>query len=171
MDHLTFAQLLGNYGEFVGAIAVVLTLGYLAVQIRQNTQATSAASEIETGRMWTEFLARFAESEDLAEIWDKGHTKEDELSPPEKRRFIWICAEYFSTVENLYRQRNLNFVSHETWSQHEAATAGMLGNPLVARWWVDGVTPFSPSFRATIDRARSELGDDAVWHYTPLAEL
>ena len=26
MDHQTFAQLLGNYGEFVGAIAVVATL-------------------------------------------------------------------------------------------------------------------------------------------------
>ena len=38
MDHQAFAQLLGNYGEFIGAIAVVLTLGYLAVQIRQNTQ-------------------------------------------------------------------------------------------------------------------------------------
>jgi len=38
MDHLTFAQLLGNYGEFVGAIAVVATLAYLAVQIRQNSQ-------------------------------------------------------------------------------------------------------------------------------------
>jgi len=27
MDHKSFAQLLGNYGEFVGAIAVVVTLG------------------------------------------------------------------------------------------------------------------------------------------------
>ena len=26
MDHQAFAQLLGNYGEFVGAIAVVATL-------------------------------------------------------------------------------------------------------------------------------------------------
>ena len=42
MDHLTFAQLLGNYGEFVGAIAVVGTLAYLARQIKQNTQATRA---------------------------------------------------------------------------------------------------------------------------------
>ena len=33
MDHQAFAQLLGNYGEFVGAIAVVVTLGYLAAQI------------------------------------------------------------------------------------------------------------------------------------------
>jgi len=39
MDHQEFAQLLGNYGEFVGAIAVVATLGYLALQIRQNTMA------------------------------------------------------------------------------------------------------------------------------------
>ena len=33
------AQLLGNFGEFVGAIAVVVTLGYLAIQIRQNTRS------------------------------------------------------------------------------------------------------------------------------------
>ena len=30
------AQLLGNLGEFAGAIAIVVTLGYLAAQIRQN---------------------------------------------------------------------------------------------------------------------------------------
>ena len=39
MDHQAFAQLLGNYGEFIGAIAVVATLVYLALQIRQNTRA------------------------------------------------------------------------------------------------------------------------------------
>ena len=36
MDHQTFAQLLGNYGEFVGAIAVVATLVYLARQVRDS---------------------------------------------------------------------------------------------------------------------------------------
>ena len=41
MDHQQFAQLLGNYGEFVGAIAVVVTLGYLAIQIKQNREAES----------------------------------------------------------------------------------------------------------------------------------
>jgi hypothetical protein len=38
MDHQAFAQLLGNYGEFVGAVAVVVTLAYLAIQIRQNSE-------------------------------------------------------------------------------------------------------------------------------------
>lgn len=43
MDHQAAAQLLGNYGEFVGAIAVVATLFYLAHQIR--TSARMAAIE------------------------------------------------------------------------------------------------------------------------------
>ena len=37
MTLMDMAQLLGNFGEFVGAIAVVVTLVYLSVQIRQNT--------------------------------------------------------------------------------------------------------------------------------------
>ena len=42
MDHQTFAQLLGNYGEFVGAVAVVITLIYLAIQVRHSKEATEA---------------------------------------------------------------------------------------------------------------------------------
>jgi len=44
MDQQAFAQLLGNYGEFVGAIAVVVTLAYLAAQIRQNTKAIEVSN-------------------------------------------------------------------------------------------------------------------------------
>ena len=43
MDHQESAQLLGNYGEFVGAIAAVITLGYVAIQTRQNSGVTRAA--------------------------------------------------------------------------------------------------------------------------------
>jgi hypothetical protein len=42
MDHQTFAQLLGNYGEFVGAIAVVVTLVYLSVQVKTNSTMIKA---------------------------------------------------------------------------------------------------------------------------------
>jgi hypothetical protein len=33
MDHQAFAQLLGSYGEFLGAIAVVALLVYLGWQV------------------------------------------------------------------------------------------------------------------------------------------
>ena len=42
MDHQAFAQLLGNYGEFVGSLGVVATLGYLVIQVRQNNRMLSS---------------------------------------------------------------------------------------------------------------------------------
>ena len=38
MDLMSTAQLLGNLGEFLGAIVVLISLIYLAVQVRRNTQ-------------------------------------------------------------------------------------------------------------------------------------
>ena len=53
MDHQAFAQLLGNYGEFVGAMAVVFTLTYLAVQIRQSVRSNYVnRGDIARGRLF-----------------------------------------------------------------------------------------------------------------------
>ncbi len=42
MSTLEFSQLLGNYGEFVGAIGVVATLMYLVIQVRHSKDALDA---------------------------------------------------------------------------------------------------------------------------------
>jgi len=55
MDHLTIAQLLGNYGEFFGSIAVVATLVYLARQVHQSSQLSRM--QLNTGGL--ESFARF----------------------------------------------------------------------------------------------------------------
>lgn len=44
MEHQEIAQLLGNYGEFVGAIAVVATLAYLTAQIRASNRLARAGA-------------------------------------------------------------------------------------------------------------------------------
>jgi hypothetical protein len=42
MTFLEWTSVLGNIGEFVGAIAVVVTLIYLAAQVRLGKEATEA---------------------------------------------------------------------------------------------------------------------------------
>lgn len=42
MDLASTAQLLGNFGEFLGAIAVFVTLAYLTIQVRQNSSNIEA---------------------------------------------------------------------------------------------------------------------------------
>jgi len=45
MDFISTAQLLGSIGEFFGAIAVFITLGYLAIQIRETRKTLIRANE------------------------------------------------------------------------------------------------------------------------------
>ena len=156
--------------EWLGVVVVVVSLAYVALQIRQNTDTVQAATELETGRQWSEFHSRVAHSPDMADIWDTALTDPGKLTPTEKRRFLWLIAEYLFLVENLYRQREVGFLSRESWLQHETAVAGLLVHPLVAAWWESGVSPYSAAFKAEIERARESLGD-AVWQYIPMADL
>ena len=66
MDHQAFAQLLGNYGEFIGAIAVVLTLVYLAAQVKHG----KAALDANTQAMEREYEVKAHEA--LKEISESG---------------------------------------------------------------------------------------------------
>lgn len=156
--------------DWIGVILIVISLGYVALQIRQNTNTVRAATELETGRQWSEFHARVAHSRDMADIWDKGLTNAEDLTKSEKRKFIWLVAEYFFLVESLYRQRQLGFLGADSWDQHQRAVAGLLVHPLLESWWESGVSPYSPEFRATIDGARRRM-ESEVWSYTPLSEL
>ena len=102
MDHQAFAQLLGNYGEFVGAIAVVATLFYLALQVRHSSEATEAntrateesrrlaMAQTYQARASTSFsaFASAAESGGMAPILVKyNESGYESLSPEERVRF------------------------------------------------------------------------------------
>ena len=87
MDLMSTAQLLGNFGEFFGAIAVVVTLGYLVVQIRQNTNATRASTSFAVNESLTDLNAALRSDGEFAEIWLRGIEDLDSLTPTEYARF------------------------------------------------------------------------------------
>ena len=65
-------EAIGAIGEIVGAIAVVVTVGYLAVQIRQNTRSIRAAAVHQATVGASDFARSIAESEELARIFSAG---------------------------------------------------------------------------------------------------
>lgn len=58
MTLMESAQLLGNVGEFIGGVVVIVTVVYLALQLRNANRQAAAAAEIS----WTQ---------GLNEIWDR----------------------------------------------------------------------------------------------------
>ena len=61
-------EALGAISEILAAIAVVVTLAYLAKQIRQNSQAVEIAALRDTTDQWNQWSEVLATSPDLADI-------------------------------------------------------------------------------------------------------
>ena len=133
---------LGNLGEFVGAIAVVITLVYLALQIRQNTahlsqntrtvQLSALEANVESGNRVREMLIL---NPDVAELYLKGLQGYLQLDRPERLRFGML-------VENLMGALQASYVRYVSLEIDPGKLEGiaaqldsMLRHPGVREWW------------------------------------
>ncbi len=83
---------LGAIGELVGGVVVVVTLIYLAVQIRQNTRATHAHATASVASEMEQVLLAIAQDDTLSEAFFKA-SQGKELSAVEftKLGFWWAA--------------------------------------------------------------------------------
>jgi hypothetical protein len=112
MDHQALAQLLGNYGEFVGAIAVVITLAYLATQIRQNTRSNYVVrGDLARGRLFA-INESVMHHQELAELVSQSRDPvAGTLKPAEEERVERIAQNYviiFGGVESAHRNAEMS---------------------------------------------------------------
>ncbi len=106
MEHQVIAQLLGNYGEFIGAIAVVASFGYLGIQIRGNTKSNYVSRLHSVQSEIARVHERVVADESFAELVAKsGDGAATELSKKDHARLqAWatqfLCV--YSSVEHAY---------------------------------------------------------------------
>ena len=145
------AQLLGNFGEFVGAIAVVVTLAYLAVQIRQNTKSTKALTHSATATGWQDYLME--QSEEDLDILIQLSVNHHELSHTQFLRAYYLYRVQFRRMEHDFYQYRTGTFDEETWNafirSFEQDTFTTLGAR--AMWKLQG-NFFEPSFSECIDK-------------------
>ncbi len=76
MNFMDTAQLLGNFGEFFGAIAVVTTLVYLTLEIRRSRNATIASSVLAMSELSHRSLLADRDSPYMAQLVSKAKSSE-----------------------------------------------------------------------------------------------
>jgi hypothetical protein len=134
MDHLTFAQLLGNYGEFVGAIAVVATLAYLARQISQSTNTSRADTTFAYFDTITRVHERFADFE-FNRLLRMTTDSWNGLSPDEQMQMHGFLADWANKLHMGYLLMNRGVLDQESYTPWEGAFVGFLKTPGVSEWW------------------------------------
>ena len=145
-------QDLGSIGEFLGAIGVIASLIYLAVQIRQNTRSVRAASFQETVRDAAAMSDTLATNAALSRIYWEGVQDYDALKPDERHRFGAYLLGVFRRMENFVYQTEHGALESDSWEGLRNLTRIILSTPGGAAWWERAQGLFSPAFRAYVDR-------------------
>lgn len=153
-------QDLGAVGEFIGAIGVVVTLGYLAFQIRQNTSqlernalTTKAAAVKASNIALRETRQSIFSSGDMSEYFLQGNEKPDELDEVQMLRYRLVMQNVTEVMVDIYTQTAVTKFSPETWAtQGTTLVKRVLGTNGGKWFWVQYADNYPSTFRDEVDR-------------------
>jgi len=129
MDHQAFAQVLGNYGEFLGAIAVVATLAYLARQIRDQNRANEIAAFESVMDGFNQLNAMLAADRGLYRNFIIGLNQPDELDDEAAGSFSFLIRMYLNTFNKMYRVYRRGAMPESEWRLFAAEAAQLMETP------------------------------------------
>jgi len=118
-------EALGAIGEIVGAAGVILTLAYLAVQVRQNsrllersTEATRVTADAAMVGNFNEWRETVIANPEVGDLFVRGMEDPAGLTPAERLRFNYLLATYGWTAWQLWRVQALLGTPNTSYLRH-----------------------------------------------------
>ncbi len=153
-------EAIGAVAELVGAVGVILTLGYLAYQIRQNTvqleQSTlsaKAAAVSASNATLRENRQSIFENADMADLFMRGNDDPQELSEVHLLRYRLVMQNITEAMLDIYTQTSVTNFSPETWdTQGVTLVLRVLGTNGGRSFWAEYAENYPQEFRAEVDR-------------------
>ena len=138
-------------GEFIGALAVLVTLVYLALQIRSNTRAVRASTFQNVTGGWQNQLLSTLEP-GVASLVVKARHEPAALGDSDIRRLWYLSRAMFRLCENDYFQFRNGTFDEDAWRGYRQSIVREVVGPRALRaMWVMQRDVFSEEFAAFMD--------------------
>ena len=108
----------GATGEVIGAFAVVTTLVYLLIQVRQHSRSINSITTQTNIAQFNELTMLLAVNPDLADVFSRGSQNPDDLNESESYSFTWFVRSLMNLYANLYDQYQQNACPEYLWERH-----------------------------------------------------
>jgi hypothetical protein len=128
-------EALGAIGEIVGAIAVIATLGYLAVQIRHNSRSVEASTRVSVGQARREVNLAIATDPELSELLIRGIADYSSLRADERQRYNMYLRTVFNHIGEIHTHYRRGFATQDLWESERIVLRGLLTRPELREWW------------------------------------
>lgn len=149
MNQLTIQEW-GSIGEIVGGIAVLVTVVYLAIQLRHSTQATHRHTYNAAADSMAQFSWNLAKNPYLQKLYRTMLRAPDSLSDDELLQAETILDAYLTLMESYYLH-NIQFgekLSQDRWGRTLSKIFAMPGGQ---RYWAQRRWQFQEEFANYVD--------------------
>jgi hypothetical protein len=168
---------LASLGGFVSGVAVLISLIYLALQVRQNRQ--HVAAQISQSRMQygTSRLDHYIADREILDLMLRGGQGDSNLSAAEITRYGFLVLTTVMGMEDEFRQYQAGLISEELHNGFVRRAARPFQRLGWRAMWTAQRDGFEPDFQAFVDsivRRAVENPDllfDAKWQGAVAAEL
>ena len=147
----------GAIGEFLGAVAVVGSMVYLAIQIRQARQMFATGAQQQIGDAFQQLMRDIWSNPEVHRIWHIATTKPDDLTDTERERFGMLLYSMFVEFSNVLQ---ISKIDPTILDVYGPIIDRMLRFPAVFSWWKRQSSTFPQGSMVTqhIDSRISALG-------------
>lgn len=142
---------LGNLGDFVGGFAVVITLIYLALQIRHNTASVEAAAVQSASQSFADIVESFARDSEMLNVYLAGTRDYEGLSPEERQRFAAIMGSMLHRFEGLVVLSDRGTLPPRSWDGAVNRLRGAFALPGTLAWWERGQYVFNKRLQVWVE--------------------
>jgi hypothetical protein len=134
-SHMLDITTLAAWGEFIGGIAVVVSLVYLAGQIRQNSRLLRASGGTAAAQSIQGFSTTVAQDEDVARLYWDGLRDRATLSESDRRRFDMLLAIFASSIQQQLSLARDGLMDTDIWDSQVRSYRWVLGHSGALQWW------------------------------------
>jgi len=150
-----------SIAEIVGAFAIVISLAYVAYEIRENTRALEATSRQSLADQDLEFIGSALDSSVVAVAYAK-YWAGQELSNLEMSQLIEREHLNFRIFENAFYQYSIGAIAESEWQRYvqiiDVVICDGMKDPATQMWQRYGPS-FTPDFRIVVDETVGDCSE------------
>jgi len=164
---MTLEQL-ANIGEIIGGIGVVISLVYLAIQIRANTEAERTSTYQSIVSDFGALNNTMASTPELSHMFVEAMEDYHQLSSDDKARISQLFFQCFRYFENMFYQHQKGFLDEEVWIGWKRLMLTYYSRPGFQTWWEHRRDVFSEPFAVFLE---TEKLDRKITSYHEISNL
>jgi len=139
--------------EAIAAIAVVASLIYLAIQVRDSKNSTLSATHYQVTESIYSVLFAIAENPELSRIYLQGNADPSKLASDELPRYMILVGGIFSKYNNYFLQHENGTLPEEPWEIAIAHMRTLMNLPGVQLWWKNSRQFYLVGMQELLDEA------------------